>query len=395
MEIETESNSCRTLAVLGAGGFVGTRLVQLAALGRFRAIPVLRSYRGMARLGPAASGARVIDTKDLEALSHSFEGAHTVVNVTMGDQLRILEDVQLIYAACLKAGVRRLIHTSSAVVFGRAADPAIHDDSPPDTHSWMLYGRGKANAEVWLRSQCANSPLQVVVLRPGLIWGPGSSWSEMVGDQLVHGSAVLSNAGSGIANLVFVDNLVRIILAISSRNEAPSGFYNVNDNELITWADYYKGLALRLGYDAQSVCLCPDNRFRIRPQHLVEWALEQPLLYRSAKWVLKRVSPGTKANLKALLKGSPKPPYLNSAPQKPPVLSRANWLLQNTARRLPTDKLHRDFGPLELIPFEQALKVTAAWLRFAGFAPVAQGASAPVAGVESPACSRATKEINS
>jgi hypothetical protein len=286
----------------------------------------------------------------------------------MGDQLRILDDTQLAYRACAKARVRQLIHLSSAVVFGRVENPSTNDDSNPDTRSWMLYARGKANAEVWLRDQIGKPELQVVVLRPGLIWGPGSNWSEMVGDQLLHGRAVLSNGGKGIANLVFVDNLARIILAVASRPTGPSGFYNVGDNETVTWQEYYAGLAARLGYSPDSVCLWPDSRFRIRPKHAVEWGLEQPALFKLAKCILKRVGPGTKALIKTKLKGSPEPPVGRGTVTGPPVLSRAHWVLQSTLHPLPTTKVQRDFGPIQLVSSPEALDMTAAWLKFAGFA---------------------------
>jgi nucleoside-diphosphate-sugar epimerase len=377
MNKEFDSVRCPRMAVLGGGGFVGARLTQLAALsGRIKAVPILRSYRGLARLGVTVPDSCVIDTQDLDALTKAFHGCTTVVNLTMGDQLRILADTQLIYAACAKAGVRQLIHLSSAVVFGRVADPSIQDDSPPDTRSRMLYARGKAKAEVWLREQLAKGAPQVVVLRPGLIWGPGSNWSEMVGDQLLHGGAVLSNAGKGIANLIFVDNLVHTILAVASRPDGSSGFYNVADNETVTWQKYYSELAARLGYRPEAVCLWPDSRFRVGPKHAVEWGLEQPALFKLAKFILKRVGPGTKALIKNKLKGVPEPPGGRAAPPGPPFLSRGHWELHNTVHRLPAMKVQRDFGPVELLSFEEALEKTVAWLKFAGFGAPTAAASA-------------------
>jgi nucleoside-diphosphate-sugar epimerase len=369
MKIESDSDPRPALAVLGGGGFVGARLVQIVrSSGAFRAVPVLRSFRGLARLGVALPDACVTDTQDSDALTKAFHGCTTVVNLTMGDQLRILDDTQLIYAACVTAGVPQLIHVSSAMVFGRVIEPCTHDDSPPDTRSWMVYGQGKVKAEVWLREKVGKGPVQVVVLRPGLIWGPGANWSEMVGDQLLHGSAVLSNGGKGIANLIFVDNMVRIILAVASRPQAPSGFYNVADKETVTWQRYYAGLASRLGYSTEAVCLWPDSRLRIRPKHVVEWIKEQPSLYGFLKRILKSLGPRVKAVLRAKLQAAPEPPSGAAGPPGPPILSRGLWDLHNTVRRLPTTKLQRDFGPLELFPFEEALDATAAWLKFAGFA---------------------------
>ena len=366
--IESKSDRLPRLAILGGGGFVGSRLALInSATGRFEAIPLLRSYRGLARLGRVMPDARLVETNSVDALAKAFQGARTVVNMTMGDQLRILTDTQLVYAACVHAGVRQLIHISSAVVFGRVTDPATHDDSPPDVRSWMLYARGKAQSEVWLREQFHKNSVQVVVLRPGLIWGYGSNWSEMVGDQLQHGRAILSNKGEGIANLIFVDNLVKIILAVASHPEGPSGFYNVADNEVVTWKEYYIRLAERLGYDSDSVVLWPDNRFRIRSRHVIEWALEQAPLLRIAKYMQKRVGPTIKGMVKEKLMGTPEPPDGLNAHAGAPNLSRAIWALHNTVNRLPATKVHNDFGPLELISFDQALDMTAASLTFAGF----------------------------
>lgn len=368
MNKEPNSDPRRTLAVLGGGGFVGARLTQLAALsGQFKTVPVLRSYRGLARLASVIGDACVTDTGSLEALSQALKGSHTVVNLTLGDQLRIVQDTQLIYAACLKAGVSQLIHVSSAAVFGRVEDPSISDDSPPDTHSWMLYAREKAKAEGWLGAQLNKKPMRVVVLRPGLIWGPGARWSEMVGDQLLHGKAVLSNGGKGIANLIFVGNLARVILAVASRPQGPSGFYNVADKETVTWEHYYAGLAKRLGYRPQAVCLMPDNRLRIGVNHAVEWALEQAPFYWVATRIWKRLGTGPKAVLKARLKGAPEPPRNQAEPGPPPKPSRGLWAVHNTLHQLPSTKVQRDFGPVELISFNEALDTTAAWLKFAGF----------------------------
>ena len=368
MRAQSNLSSPPTLAVLGAGGFAGARLVELAAMaGRFRLIPVLRTYRGMARLGGMIERVSVTDTGNAEALGTVLRGCQTVVNLTLGDPLKIVSETQVLYEACRRAGVKQFIHTSSTAVFGRVAQPSIHDDSPPDTRSWMLYAREKAKAEVWLAQQGTDSQLKVVVVRPGLIWGPGASWSMMVGDQLQHGRAILSNRGEGIANLVFVDNLARILLAIAAHPEGPGGSYNVADAETVTWKEYYAGLATRLRYPSGAVLLLEDVGLGFGPRRLVEWALEQAPLFWMAMRCFKRLGPGPKAAIKSRLKGYPMPPDLRIFPGRPPAFSHGIWELHHTVRRLPSQKLQRDFGPVDLIPFTAALDRTASWLDFAGF----------------------------
>jgi len=165
-----------------------------------------------------------------------------------------------------------------------------------------------------------------------------------------------------------VDNLVRVILAVASYLNGPSGFYNVADKETVTWQQYYGGLAKRLGYRPQAVRLLPDNQLRVGPRHAVEWALEQAPLYWLATRVFKRLGPGAKAVVKAKLKGTPEPPAGKAALWPSSSLPRGLWAIHNTMRQLPATKVQRDFGPVELISFEEAMEMTAAWLKFAGFA---------------------------
>lgn len=365
-----------TVAIIGAGGFLGSRLAQLAAVsGKIKTVPILRSFRGLARLGAAAVDASVLDTRNQAAVAKALARANSVINATMGDSLRILQDTQTLYHAALEAGVQQFIHLSSAVVYGRVKEARCTDDSPPDTRSWMLYARGKARAELWLRERLNTTRMGVVVLRPGLIWGPGSNWSQMVGQQLLQSEAVLSNGGEGIANLVYVDNLARMLLAVIAHPRGPSGFYNVRDNEVVTWRQYYAGLAVRLGYASGTIELCSNKRLPLRPSHAIEWGLQQGALLGIAKWLFGRLGAGTKAALRSRLKAAPIPPGTQIGGRSRPLLSRAHWVLQNTVHPLPATKFHRDFGPLELIGFDEALDSTAAWLAFAGYAAPPKAAS--------------------
>jgi predicted dehydrogenase/nucleoside-diphosphate-sugar epimerase len=358
------------IAVIGAGGFVGSRLVAMGQLdAAISMLPVLRTFRGLARLGADGEKAVIVDTRNSAALAAAIEGCDAVVNATSGDTFRIEDDTKTIVEACRAAGVKRLIHLGSTIVFGRVEDSKTDDDSPPNTHAWNLYARNKSRADVWLRTQMGDGTLQIVVLRPGLIWGPGSSWASMVGQQLWQGNAILSNNGRGIANLIYVDNLVRIILAVAKKAQGPSGFYNVADLETVTWSDWYRGLAERLGYSASDVCLSPRRKLHLSPALIVEWIRNRGRIMRWAKRMPKGLAEVIKRIVHIVEQSQPVPPRQQSAnPQNRLQLTRMLMDIQNTAHRLSMDKFLRDFGPLELIPFEQGAASTAIWMRYAGLA---------------------------
>jgi 2-alkyl-3-oxoalkanoate reductase len=362
------------IGVVGAGGFLGARLMHVIRLEpNLQGVGIVRSAKSMARLSNAPMEVRVVNTASMTQLSEALSDCETVVNAISGDVSRIPTETRTVFEATRKAGCKLLIHLSSAVVFGRAKSAGLHDDSIPDIHNWMLYARGKAEGEIYLRDAMQDAPMRVVVLRPGLIWGPGSHWVRMVGEQLMHGTVCLSNSGKGIANLVHVDNLVEMILAVNRKPSGPSGFYNVADSGKVTWSDYYEGIAKRIGYATTHVRTWPDGQLPFSPQLAVEWCLQRKVLYRAAKWLLPRLGTNAKAFAKRLLNGEPLPPgYFCTVSKTPPRLTRERWALQNTCTRLPTEKFLRDYGPVQFVSFEDALDASAAFLRFSGFgaAPV-------------------------
>jgi nucleoside-diphosphate-sugar epimerase len=374
-EIEDVPAPASKIAVVGAGGYFAVRLMRsLRGHPSFKGVGIVRSAKSLAQLSNCPLDVRVVDTSREEELAKALSDCDTVVNAVNGDVSRVREETQGIYTAAARAKCKTFIHLSSAVVFGRAESPDLNDESDPDTRNWMLYARGKAEGELFLREAMArNKAMRTVTLRPGLIWGPGANWAIMVGEQFSRGSICLSNSGQGIANLIYVDNLVRMILAVHGKENGPSGFYNVGDLEKVTWRQYYEGLGKRLGYPESYVRTWPGAHLPLTPKVAFEWCLQQKSFYRVAKWFKPRVGLGVKAAVKKLVKGESYPPAgLQPSPSSAPRLTREHWALQNTAHRLSVKKLLEDYGPIELETTENALDSTASWLRFAGYAALEQ-----------------------
>src|SRR5262249_54998244 len=155
----------------------------------------------------------------------------------------IIRSTQSILEACVAAHVPRLIHLSSAVIYGDVASPFLDDNAPPVPRHWMPYAHAKATAEVWLRQQMADAPCQVTVLRPGIVWGVRSPHTISIVHALLEKRAYLVGEGQGVFNGIFIDNLVACIRACCDHPGDVRGFYNVADEELITWRDFYSALA--------------------------------------------------------------------------------------------------------------------------------------------------------
>lgn len=355
----------KRIAILGAGGFVGMRFAEIAWLeDRFDLVPVVRSPKSFGRISKYGRPCQYADAGNPDTLARAITGCDAVVNLTMGDNARMLPDTESIVAACQAARIPILVHVSSAEIYGRAEDPAINDDSPPPPH-WMPYARAKAAAEDWLRLRLGRTALKIVIVRPGLIWGPRSPWVTGPATDLLAGTAVLFGNGEGIANLIHVDNLASAILGIVEAPAVTPGFYNIADAELICWRDYLHALAAHMGLEAPVIHQLPFDAYResigSRLGAVKNAAFLKPLK--------KAIRSQTKWHLRdALIRAAS---FHRRAPaeQAPsgPNINRSTWWLQGTRRKLPTAKFEKVYPGVPLIDFPEGLRRTAAWMRFAGY----------------------------
>jgi nucleoside-diphosphate-sugar epimerase len=259
------------IAVVGAGGFVGARMLEMAALaGHHNVVPIVRSYRSVARSAHLAMPHRLADATDPEALARAIAGCDVVVNLTAGPTGQIVRTTESVYRATASAGARLLMHLSSATVFGRIEQPDLADDARPRRDLWMAYAREKGRAEDFLRAQMGNGAVTVVVLRPSLIWGPGSPWVLGPATALTRAEAYLIDEGEGVCNLMYVDDLVRGIHAVAAHPAPRPGFFNVGDDVVPTWRAYYTALAEGLGIDPKTIHVARGGRYRARPRERLE-----------------------------------------------------------------------------------------------------------------------------
>lgn len=245
----------RTLAVTGAGGFIGLRLVECArARGhRVRGLELSAAAAERAR----AAGAEVIvgDVSDPDAVRALCEGAgavvHTAAVVEEGGDWALfrrvnVEGSRLVARVARDSGARRLVHLSSMMVYGFSYTPWVTEAGP-------LAGDGNPYNQTKIEAEAAIAPLQdrgrfeVVVLRPGDVYGPGSvPWVIRPLDLWRRHLFALPAGGRGILNHLYVDNLVDAIF-LALEQDAAEGPYNVTDGRATTFREFYRRLGPLVG----------------------------------------------------------------------------------------------------------------------------------------------------
>jgi nucleoside-diphosphate-sugar epimerase len=168
--------------VTGGGGFLGGAIVR-------RLVERGDAVRSFARGDYASLRALGVETlrgdiTDPVAVARAVDGCDVVFHVAalagvwgrFEDFRRVnVEGTSHVLDACRKAGVARLVYTSSpSVVFNGRDMEGTDETAPYPDHFEAAYPQTKAEAERLVLE--ANGPeLATVALRPHLIWGPGDN----------------------------------------------------------------------------------------------------------------------------------------------------------------------------------------------------------------------------
>ena len=178
------------IAVLGAGGFIGRRLVSRLLAAGAPVTAVARRPQGLPPelLGPAAEGTlRVVPGRleDPASLAAALSGAEVVVHLATGsgetweEVRRAMVDGSVAAArAAFGEGVRRFLYVSSiaALYAGPDCGAEVLEDSlatDPEPDGRDVYSRGKIAAEAALLALRKETGLPLVIARPGVVLGSG------------------------------------------------------------------------------------------------------------------------------------------------------------------------------------------------------------------------------
>ena len=132
-------------------------------------------------------------------MTAAFAGSNAVVSAIAGDPHTIVSTIDPIYAAAEAAGVRRIVYLSSAVVHGHAPPVGTDESSELSLDQPLEYNRAKILAERRLIELHRGGAVEVVILRPGIVYGPGSQWTRRLTEQLSSRAGACQTVARGFA----------------------------------------------------------------------------------------------------------------------------------------------------------------------------------------------------
>jgi UDP-glucose 4-epimerase len=229
----------RALAVTGAGGYLGGRLVSSLADGPSSVRAVVRAPVPWL----ATDDQRVVELLDrVEEVADAFQGIDTVVHLAGPNEVASAADpdgaltettvlARHVVEAAAKAGVERVIYVSTVHVYGARLSPGavIDEDVAPEPRGPYAVPRlaaehlvATAADPVVLRlTNCVGAPAHPDVDRWTLVA------ADLCRSAVTTGELVLRSTGQQWRDFIGMADVVRTIAACADPSVVPAGTYNL------------------------------------------------------------------------------------------------------------------------------------------------------------------------
>ncbi len=259
--------------ITGASGFIGSHLVQHLLRHNWQ-VSILRHKRDL----PGHEGLRTFrgDIRDLSSLKNVFKGTDILFHLAAAlgasqskkkEFFRInAQGTQNVLQAASEAGVGRVVHFSSAGVLGSVRENrSVEEDHAPTPQD--IYDETKlAGEKIALRF--AKKGENIVVIRPGWVYGPGDRRTFKLIKAIALRKFFLVTRGTTRQTPVYIDDLVQGI-SLCAKKARAGEIYHLAGKEALTVKEITNAIAQAAGVP---LCQFPLPVFALKA---AAWKLEK------------------------------------------------------------------------------------------------------------------------
>jgi nucleoside-diphosphate-sugar epimerase len=146
---------------------------------------------------------------------------------------------------------RRVVYLSSAEVYGQQPVPFSETTAPAPTTD---YGHAKLDGELAVTAACAAAGIQLFIVRPAIVYGPGQAPTMLIPAALAAlraGQRFPATDGAQTRDFLHVDDLVALVLRclgdLANPGHAPPDTYNAGSGRETSVRDVLRSLADAVG----------------------------------------------------------------------------------------------------------------------------------------------------
>jgi nucleoside-diphosphate-sugar epimerase len=261
----------KNVLITGSTGFVGRPLCEKLLLKGYCVRGSVRNAEATANLPAGVQSAPIESIGPDTDWSAALTGIDTVIHLaarvhvmdeTAGDPLIAYRQVNVAGTENLARqaaahGVRRLVFLSSVKVNGEETEIPYSEQTHPDPRD--PYGVSKLEAENVLRKVAVETGLEVVIIRPPLVYGPGvkANFHNLL--KIVERGVPLPLAGiTNARSLIFLGNLIDAIITCATHPQAAGQTFLVSDGEDVSTPQLIRQLATALDRPARLLPFPPS-----------------------------------------------------------------------------------------------------------------------------------------
>ena len=194
--------------------------------------------------------------QEIDAVVHCAARVH-VMHDTAADPLTAFRAVNVegtlnLARQAAAAGVKRFVFISSVKVNGESTSPgqAFTEADAPNPQD--AYGQSKHEAELGLRQLASDTGMEVVIIRPPLVYGPGvkANFAALM-LAVQKGWPLPLGAVHNQRSLVALDNLVDFIVTCITHPQAGNQTFLVRDEHDLSTTELVRGMAQAAGIPAR------------------------------------------------------------------------------------------------------------------------------------------------
>lgn len=226
----TESGS--TVLVTGAGGAVGSKLVPSLLERGHIVTSMIRSTYSQGSASGWGSASLLADVRFRNQYENHMGGIDNLIHLAakMGGtdlddfmEVNLFGTQQLAESYFKQNPTGRFIYVSSISAMGIFDEgDRIYKTESDYSSEIDNYGRSKRAAEMWLENYADEKNADIVILRPGVIYGPNMQcWLADLVEDIRHNRLGRLAHGAQAIPLVHIENLVEICLAILAFKKPP------------------------------------------------------------------------------------------------------------------------------------------------------------------------------
>ncbi len=252
------------VAVTGAAGFVGRALCEGLVQSHHRVTPVVRNSVGLPDEAVVGDIGSVTDWRAIlsgcDGIIHLAARVHDTSARDAGDlpvyrQINTEATLSLARQAA-QAGVKRFVFVSTVKVNGEGSSQPYRETDVPAPVG--VYAMSKWEAEQGLHRISRETGLEIVVLRPPLVYGPGVRANFL---QLIHaierGWPLPLDAIHNHRSLLYLGNLTDALRLCLEHPDAAGRTFLLDDGRAVSTPQLIRALAQAMGRPARLFSVPP------------------------------------------------------------------------------------------------------------------------------------------